>query len=56
MNGEMKIKNLCITHVYIIGKIGVYNGMECIIALLEVREPKFINCKEVKFLSEKDRR
>ena len=34
--------------------LGVYNGMECIIALLEVREPKFINGKEVKFLSEKD--
>lgn len=33
--------------------LGLYNGMEYIISLLEVREPKFINGKEVKFLSEK---
>ena len=33
--------------------LGLYNGMECIVSLLEVREPKFINGKEVKFLSEK---
>ena len=36
--------------------LGLYNGMEYIVSLLEVREPKFINGKEVKFLSEKDRR
>ena len=33
--------------------LGLYNGMEYIVSLLEVREPKFINGKEVKFLSEK---
>ena len=36
--------------------LGIYNGMEYIVSLLEDREPKFINGKEVKFLSEKDRR
>lgn len=33
--------------------LGLYNGMEYIVSLLEVREPKFINGKEVKFLSQK---
>ena len=33
--------------------LGLYNGMEYIISLLEVREPKFISGKEIKFLSEK---
>ena len=33
--------------------LGLYNGMEYIVSLLEVREPKFISGKEVKFLSEK---
>ena len=33
--------------------LGLYNGMEYIVSLLEVREPKCINGKEVKFLSEK---
>ena len=33
--------------------LGLYNGMEYIIALFETREPNFINGKEVKFLSEK---
>ena len=32
--------------------LGLYNGMEYIVSLLEVREPKLINGKEVKFLSE----
>ena len=32
--------------------LGLYNGMEYIVSLLEVREPKFISSKEVKFLSE----
>ena len=36
--------------------LGLYNGMEYIVSLLEVREPKFINGKEVKFLSQEDRR
>ena len=36
--------------------LGLYNGMEYIVSLLEVREPKFIDGKEIKFLSEKDRR
>ena len=36
--------------------LGLYNGMEYIISLLEVREPKFINGKEIKFLSQEDRR
>ena len=36
--------------------LGLYNGMEYIISLLEVREPKFIDGKEIKFLSQKDRR
>lgn len=36
--------------------LGLYNGMEYIVSLLEVREPKFINGKEIKFLSQKDRR
>lgn len=36
--------------------LGLYNGMEYIVSLLEVRETKFINGKEVKFLSKKDRR
>ena len=33
--------------------LGLYNGMESIVSLLEVREPKFIDGKEVKFLSKK---
>ena len=33
--------------------LGLYNGMEYIVSLLEFREPKFIDGKEVKFLSEK---
>lgn len=33
--------------------LGLYNGMEYVVSLLEVREPKFISGKEVKFLSEK---
>ena len=33
--------------------LGLYNGMEYIVSLLEVREPKFISGKEIKFLSEK---
>ena len=36
--------------------LGLYNGMEYIISLLEVREPKFIDGKEIKFLSQEDRR
>ena len=36
--------------------LGLYNGMEYIVSLLEVREPKFIDGKEIKFLSQKDRR
>lgn len=36
--------------------LGLYNGMEYRVSLLEVREPKFISGKEVKFLSQKDRR
>lgn len=36
--------------------LGLYNGMEYIVSLLEVREPKFINGKEIKFLSQEDRR
>ena len=35
--------------------LGLYNGMEYIISLLEVREPKFIDGKEIKFLSQKNR-
>ena len=33
--------------------LGLYNGMEYIVSLLEVREHKCISGKEVKFLSEK---
>lgn len=36
--------------------LGLYNGMEYIISLLEVREPKFIDGKKIKFLSQEDRR
>ena len=33
--------------------LGVYNGMECIIALFETREPNFINGKDVEFTNNK---
>ena len=33
--------------------LGLYNGMEYIVSLLEVREPKFISGKEVKFTNNK---
>ena len=33
--------------------LGLYNGMEYIIALFETREPNYINGKDVKFTSNK---
>ena len=36
--------------------LGLYNGMEYIVSLLEVREPKFIDGKEMLFRQEKNNR
>lgn len=33
--------------------LGLYNGMEYIVSLLEVREPKFINGEDIKFINNK---
>lgn len=33
--------------------LGLYNGMEYIVSLLEVREPNFISGKDIKFINNK---